>query len=65
MYPPALLKNTNIPLHHSALSGFDISADFNSAMPFWFSSGNQSMKSTDYDFEYVLIHELTVNFPVI
>lgn len=59
MYPPALLKNSQLPIHHSALSGFDIVADFNAMMPFFFLNSPGTIQPNQFDFEYVLVHELT------
>ena len=58
LYPQALVKQVNTQ-YNLDYNDYDIIAEFNSEFSFWYPSLNQSITAGQYDFEYVICHELT------
>jgi hypothetical protein len=58
MYPQALIKQLNTE-KVLEFSDSDIIAEFNSDQPFYFPESGSTIKPSEYDFEFVIIHEIT------
>ncbi|RHZ48295.1 hypothetical protein Glove_553g57 [Diversispora epigaea] len=56
-YPQALVKQFSFD-PHPEYSDFDIISSFNAGQEWWFRTDNETIKSNQYDFYAVLLHEL-------